>query len=91
MKPVRAFGLACLLSGFALAAFSAPPPPPASTGQGPCVHDIQTICQGVQRGNGAIRTCMKQNWKKFSPACKAAIKARRAQKAAATAPPPPGA
>jgi tRNA U34 5-methylaminomethyl-2-thiouridine-forming methyltransferase MnmC len=86
MKSLRACVLACLLSGFTLIAFAASPPAPGNLRKA-CGQDIHTLCKGVKPGNGAIRQCMRQNWRKFSPGCKAAVRARRQQKAAAAAAP----
>lgn len=86
MRFHKAFGLACLLSAFSVAALAASPPP--GSFRQACGHDIMTLCKGVKKGDGAIKACMRDNYRKLSPDCKAAIKVRREQKAAAAAPPP---
>jgi len=47
-----------------------------------CKADVAALCQGVQPGGGRIRECIRANKDKLSQACKAAIAARRAARAA---------
>ncbi len=42
-----------------------------------CKKDVETLCPGVQPGDGRIATCMKENRRKLSDACKSALKAQR--------------
>ena len=49
-----------------------------------CKQDVQTLCAGVQPGDGHIKQCMKKNRSKLSDGCKAALKEQRAKKKAAT-------
>jgi hypothetical protein len=47
-----------------------------------CKQDVQTLCPGVQPGEGRIAACLKGKRSKLSDGCKAAIKAQRKAKAA---------
>ncbi|WP_051660800.1 cysteine rich repeat-containing protein [Bosea sp. 117] len=38
-----------------------------------CREDLATYCAGVTPGNGAVRACIKENYRSFSPDCKAAL------------------
>lgn len=42
-----------------------------------CKKDVETLCPGVQPGDGRIAACMKENRRKLSDGCKAALKAQR--------------
>ena len=48
-----------------------------------CRQDVQTLCPGVQPGDGRIKACMKSNRRKLSDGCKGALKAQRAEHKAA--------
>ena len=39
-----------------------------------CRQDIQRYCANVQRGEGRIAMCMRDNEQNLSPSCKAAVK-----------------
>ena len=85
MKPIRTLGVLSAMSFLALTAFAASPPPAGNLRRA-CRQDVMTLCQGVKLGGGAIAQCMRKNYRKLSSGCKAAIRARRRQKAAATSP-----
>lgn len=61
---------------------------PAAAAAGPvaeaCKADVQTLCPGVQPGDGRIKQCMTKNRSKLSDACKSALKEQRAKKKAAS-------
>lgn len=40
-------------------------------GDGPCAKDRETLCAGVEPGDGKVMKCMKENVEKLSPECKA--------------------
>ena len=42
-----------------------------------CKKDVETLCPGVQPGEGRIAACMKDQRRKLSDGCKAALKAQR--------------
>ncbi|MEO8152927.1 MAG: cysteine rich repeat-containing protein [Rhizobacter sp.] len=48
-----------------------------------CKQDVQTLCPGVQPGEGRIKHCMAKNRAKLSDGCKAALREQRAKKKAA--------
>ena len=50
-----------------------------------CKQDVQTLCPGVQPGEGRIKQCMAKNRAKLSEGCKAALKEQRGKKKAAAA------
>jgi hypothetical protein len=50
-----------------------------------CKQDVQTLCPGVQPGEGRIKQCMVKNRSKLSDGCKAALKEQRSKKKAAAA------
>jgi hypothetical protein len=35
-----------------------------------CAADVKTLCAGIERGNGRIAKCLKENESKVSAACK---------------------
>ena len=39
-----------------------------------CRQDIQRYCANVQRGEGRIAMCMRDNEQSLSPSCRAAVK-----------------
>lgn len=43
----------------------------AGAGTGPCAKDRETLCAGIEQGEGRIAKCMKENAEKVSPECKA--------------------
>ena len=55
---------------------------PAATGPlvDACKQDVQTLCPGVQPGEGRIAACLKGKRSKLSDGCKAAIKEQRKNK-----------
>ena len=73
--------LAALSVSSAYAA-DAPAPGPAVEA---CKQDVQTLCPGVQPGEGRIKQCMAKNRAKLSEGCKAALKEQRGKKKAAAA------
>ncbi|MGL5005717.1 MAG: cysteine rich repeat-containing protein [Casimicrobium sp.] len=40
-----------------------------------CADDVKTLCAGVERGDGRIAKCLKENESKVSAACKEKLKA----------------
>jgi len=81
MKITR--GLSALaLFGFVAAssAFAADAPPAGGPAMEACKADVQTLCPGVQPGDGRIKQCMMKNRSKLSDGCKAALKDQRAKK-----------
>ncbi len=42
-----------------------------------CKKDMETLCPGVQPGDGRVAACMKEHRRKLSDGCKAALKAQR--------------
>src|SRR5579862_5313970 len=69
---------------------AATPPPPAATSSPPaatpapkqtvreaCSQDIQTVCAGVQPGEGRIRLCMRQHFRELSAGCRDSIRENR--------------
>jgi hypothetical protein len=42
-----------------------------------CKKDVETLCPGVQPGDGRIAACMKEHRRKLSDGCKTALKAQR--------------
>ncbi len=41
---------------------------------GPCHEDVKKFCSNVQRSNGGILNCLKQNEANLSPPCEAGMK-----------------
>ncbi|MCP5499239.1 MAG: hypothetical protein H7A25_05015 [Leptospiraceae bacterium] len=39
-----------------------------------CSPDVRKLCKGVQKGEGKIIACLKENKDKLSPACKKYVK-----------------
>lgn len=39
-----------------------------------CRSDIATYCAGVTPGSGGIKSCVKENYRRFSDGCKAALR-----------------
>lgn len=69
-----------------------PPPPPVGQaaapmhkGKGMCAQDIQTLCPGVQKGEGRIQKCLDQHSDQVSAACKADRAQRKAENKAVKA------
>ena len=42
-----------------------------------CKKDMETLCPGVQMGEGRMLACLKEHRRKLSEGCKAAVKAQR--------------
>ncbi len=40
-------------------------------GEGPCKKDVETLCAGIEPGEGRIMKCLKENDSKVSAECKA--------------------
>lgn len=40
-------------------------------GEGPCAKDRETLCSGIEPGDGRVAKCMKENKEKLSTECKA--------------------
>lgn len=72
-----------LLAGSSTFAADAPPAGAAEAVVEACRDDVQTLCAGVQPGEGRIKACMRKNARKLSDGCKAALKDARAAKKAA--------
>ncbi len=45
-----------------------------------CASDVQTFCQGIEPGGGAIGQCLKEHRDELSADCKAAIVQMRSEK-----------
>jgi len=69
-------------------------PPAESTAQAPaagraggfgqvCKADIASVCAGIEKGEGRIAKCLKENSAKLSPSCQGFFAARQADKKAA--------
>jgi hypothetical protein len=56
---------------------------PGATLAEACGQDIQTLCPGMQPGDGRIKACLKEKHAKLSDGCKSAIKAQRSARKAA--------
>jgi hypothetical protein len=79
-------GAALLLIALPLAALAqtvATPPPPAAPAspelkearqkaRAACAGDMQRLCGNVQRGGGALRSCMREHRAELSPECTSA-------------------
>ena len=37
----------------------------------PCANDVQTLCPGIEPGDGRVMKCLHDNMAKLSPECKA--------------------
>lgn len=46
-------------------------------GDGPCAKDRETLCKGVEQGEGRIHKCMKENKEKLSAECKAHVESMK--------------
>jgi len=83
MKITRTLSALALVGLFASSAvFAADAPAAAAAGPAveACKADVQTLCPGVQPGDGRIKQCMMKNRSKLSDGCKAALKEQRAKK-----------
>lgn len=49
-------------------------------GRGACLHDVKTLCAGVQPGGGRIRDCIREHRAQLSQECKMAIAERMSQR-----------
>ena len=94
---LKAIGAALLLGvvPFVALAQSAPPAPQAAPSVAPssqksearaklraaCGADVQKFCANVERGKGALRTCLESHQNDLSAACKAASAERAAARA----------
>lgn len=61
-----------LTSGSAFAA--------SSGGSGACKADVEKYCPNVEKGQGRIKACLKENKANLSEGCKAEIAKRREKK-----------
>ena len=79
MKPITAFAaLAFVIAcSWAPARAADTPAAAASAVAQACKKDMETLCPGVEPGDGRIAACMKENRRKLSDGCKAALKAQR--------------
>lgn len=50
-----------------------------SMAEGPCAKDRETLCSGIEPGEGRIRQCLKENESKLSEGCKEAQKMAKSQ------------
>jgi hypothetical protein len=77
--------IALPLAALAQTAAAPPPaaPPPAALvspelkearqkARAACAGDMQRLCGSVQRGGGAVRSCMREHRAELSPECKSA-------------------
>lgn len=82
-KPIAPIVAAAALA-FASAALAQGPglgmgqgPRGSGPGTGPvaqhCQDDIEKLCEGLEHGGRAIRTCLEKNKSKLSSACKSAL------------------
>jgi cysteine rich repeat protein len=58
-------------------------------GRASCKADVEKLCANVERGEGRIVQCLKENEAKLSTPCKAAVAQAQAQGKAAAAPAAP--
>lgn len=83
MKITRVLS-ALALFGFVAASSAFAADAPAAAAAGPaveaCKADVQTLCPGIQPGDGRIKQCMMKNRAKLSDSCKAALKDQRVKK-----------
>jgi hypothetical protein len=92
-----AIGAALLLTLIPLAALAqVTPPPPAAAPHMPapavkearakmrtaCASDLQKFCAGVERGNGALRECLRSHRPELSSECLSARASLRTLRAA---------
>ena len=86
MKITRTLSALALFGLVASSAVFAADAPAAAAGPAveACKADVQTLCPGVQPGDGRIKQCMTKNRSKLSDGCKAALKEQRAKKKAAS-------
>jgi len=82
MKITRTLSALALAGLFASSAVFAADAPAAAAGPAveACKADVQTLCPGIQPGDGRIKQCMMKNRSKLSDGCKAALKEQRAKK-----------
>ena len=76
-----------LLPVAALAQSAAPPEPSPERAEArakvrnACASDVQKFCADIERGKGAMRSCLDQHEKDLSPACTVARTERAAVRA----------
>lgn len=58
-------------------AAEAPASAPSGAVAEACRQDVQTLCSGVQPGEGRVVACLRENRAKLSDGCKAALRAER--------------
>lgn len=63
----------------------------AADGERPCRDDVMKHCSDAMGDREAMRACMRENFEKFSQACRARIQDARAQRRGAGGPPAPSA
>lgn len=78
MPPTRVRRLACLalatLPLCAGPAFAQNSPTPAQRQAAQaCMPDIRAHCSGIERGDGRIAACLRQNSERLSPGCRQAL------------------
>jgi hypothetical protein len=85
---LKTYGIALALAAvLPLAALAQSATPQASTSEGraklraACAADVQKFCANIERGKGAMRSCLQAHETQLSEGCKAA----RAERAAARA------
>jgi hypothetical protein len=85
--PIKAYGVALALTLLPASAFAQSAAPQSSAPEmrervrAACAADVQKFCAGVERGKGAMRSCLEAHETQLSDGCKAA----RADRAAARA------
>ena len=79
MKPTTTIASLAFVIASSWAPARAAETAPAATGPvaEACKKDMETLCPGVQPGDGRVAACMKEHRRKLSDDCKAALKAQR--------------
>ena len=86
------YRVSALALAFVLAAAASAYAQPAGGGGGgrfsACQGDVAKLCQGVERGGGRIRECLRAHSDQLSSGCKTAIAQAMAARRQGEAPPP---
>jgi len=81
MTPIRTIASVAMVSLSALsAARAADAPAPAGPLAEACAQDVRALCPSIEPGEGRVLACLKEHRTKVSAACKAAVKAQRAER-----------